>query len=337
MTATAIEWTQRVWNPVAGCQIVSPGCTNCYAMKMAHRLAAMGQARYAGLTRVVNGKPVWTGEVRPVPEALLLPLTVRKPTTWFVNSMTDLFAGSMPLDYIEQVFAVMALTPHHTYQVLTKRPAAMAAFLNGLSPDEIEAGMPFDAGDGLRDAMVEGAAQRIYADRHPGEDPSLWLAVSFPLKNVILGCSVEDQVRADERRSPMAELADAGWATFVSYEPALGAVDWTGWEFLRGLISGGESGPGARPSHPDWHRAARDFCAHHGIPFFFKQWGAWAPRETWQPGRAMQLAVRRDGRMVPDDVAPQDVGGQRFVLVGKGKAGRILDGRTHDARPELIR
>lgn len=96
--------------------------------------------------------------------------------------------------------------------------------------------------------------------------------IPWPLPNVLLGVSVEDQDRADHHRDNLGPLARRdGWRTFVSYEPALGPVDWIGWEFLSWMISGGESGAGARPSHPDWHRDARDFCARAGIPFFFKR------------------------------------------------------------------
>jgi protein gp37 len=130
MAESAIEWTEQTWNPIVGCSVVSPGCTNCYAMRMAARLERMGQKRYRGLTKPSKAGPVWTGQMRLVEEALTLPLRRRKPTTWFVNSMSDLFHESVPDEWIDRVFAVMALCPQHTFQVLTKRADRMRAYLS---------------------------------------------------------------------------------------------------------------------------------------------------------------------------------------------------------------
>lgn len=125
MAETKIEWAQRVWNPVAGCQAVSPGCANCYAATMTRRLEAMGQADYAGLTTAKH----FNGVVRCLPHKLDVPLRRKKPTTWFVNSMSDLFHKDVPFEFIDRVFAVMALCTQHTFQVLTKRPERMAEYL----------------------------------------------------------------------------------------------------------------------------------------------------------------------------------------------------------------
>jgi protein gp37 len=151
-----------------------------------------------------------------------------------------------------------------------------------------------------------------------------------PPPGIWLGVSVEDQPRDDARRDDLAALAMRGWTTFVSYEPALGPVDWTPWGFLDWLISGGESGPRARPSHPDWHRAARDFCAARAIAYFFKRWGAWAPalegRDLPYEEQLIALCRRgaRDGWSWPDGVMSE--------LLGK-RAGRLLDGVEHNAFP----
>lgn len=118
---SSIEWTEATWNPIAGCAIVSPGCTNCYAMRMAHRLQAMKQPKYSGLTRLSGGRPKWNGKIRLDYSALELPLTWRNGKTIFVNSMSDLFHESVPIEFIQSVFSVMRITPRHTYQVLTKR------------------------------------------------------------------------------------------------------------------------------------------------------------------------------------------------------------------------
>jgi protein gp37 len=126
MTATSIEWTDMTWNPVAGCTVLSPGCTNCYAMRMAARLEAMGLAKYRGLTRKSGVQAKWTGKVRTDPAALEMPLHWKKPRLVFVNSMSDLFHDDVPDDFIARVWSVMAQASKHTFQILTKRPDRMA-------------------------------------------------------------------------------------------------------------------------------------------------------------------------------------------------------------------
>lgn len=160
-----------------------------------------------------------------------------------------------------------------------------------------------------------------------------------PLPNVFIGCTAENQVEADTRRLHMAALASAGWRTFVSYEPALGPVDWTGWEFLHQIISGGESGHGARPSHPDWHRAARDFAAKHSIAYLFKQWGDYdlsydRDRDDPDYRRCGQMA-RLPGRWI-NLAGGHGFNGERVHYahrVGKKAAGRLLDGVEHNGFP----
>lgn len=118
---SSIEWTEATWNPVAGCTILSPGCTNCYAMRMASRLQAMGQSKYAGTTRLSGGRAKWNGKVNLDYTALALPKKWKRGRTIFVNSMSDLFHEGVPLEFIQEVFATMVSTPQHTYQLLTKR------------------------------------------------------------------------------------------------------------------------------------------------------------------------------------------------------------------------
>jgi protein gp37 len=126
MADTSIEWTDATWNPVAGCTVISPGCTNCYAMRMAARLDAMGMKKYSALTRKSGGRSVWTGKVRLDREALAVPKSWSKPRRIFVNSMSDLFHDAVPADFVAEVWAAMSATPRHTYQILTKRPDRMA-------------------------------------------------------------------------------------------------------------------------------------------------------------------------------------------------------------------
>ncbi|MCP1757876.1 DUF5131 family protein [Bradyrhizobium elkanii] len=132
MADTSIEWTDATWNPVAGCTILSPGCTNCYAMRMAARLEAMGMEKYRGLTRKSGRRAVWTGKIRLDRGALRVPQRWRKPRRIFVNSMSDLFHEAVPAKFVAEVWAVMGSTPWHTYQILTKRPDRMAQLTRSL-------------------------------------------------------------------------------------------------------------------------------------------------------------------------------------------------------------
>ena len=129
MAETSIEWTDATWNPVAGCTVLTAGCTNCYAMRMAARLEAMGTAKYRGLTRKSGGRAVWTGKIRLDDTSLDIPETRPKPRKVFVNSMSDLFHDDVPIEFIARVWDVMKGTPRHTYQILTKRPERMAQVL----------------------------------------------------------------------------------------------------------------------------------------------------------------------------------------------------------------
>jgi protein gp37 len=129
MADTSIEWTDATWNPVAGCTVLTAGCTNCYAMRMAARLDAMGQAKYKGLTRRSGNRSVWTGRIRLDENSLKIPRSWAKPRKVFVNSMSDLFHDDVPVAFVNRVWRVMKDTPRHTYQILTKRPERMAEIL----------------------------------------------------------------------------------------------------------------------------------------------------------------------------------------------------------------
>ncbi|MBL4691723.1 MAG: phage Gp37/Gp68 family protein [Magnetovibrio sp.] len=288
---TNIEWTEKSWNPIVGCSVVSPGCTNCYAMKMAHRLKHMAEAKaggptqYYGTTKVVNGKAVWTGKVAQAPEnTLLAPLRRKKPTTYFVNSMGDLFHEDVPDEWIDQVFAVMALCPQHTFQVLTKRSKRMMGYMTNL------------VGDGLIEIWAT-AAGKIAGDEG-FSDVMQYYEREWPLPNVWLGVSAEDQTRADERIPDL--LVTPAAIRFVSAEPLLDPIDFThistlqfrhaeyidalsGQRFgmfgeangfcpkLDWIIVGGESGPGARhiPNEPIID--IKNQCANAGVACFVKR------------------------------------------------------------------
>jgi protein gp37 len=354
---TAIEWTDKTWNPIVGCSVVSPGCTNCYAMNMAARLERIGVAHYDGTTQPSKAGPVWTGKLALAPEHILLePLRRKKPAMWFVNSMGDLFHEDVPFEWIDRVFAVMALAPQHTFQVLTKRSARMRDYF-------VHSGKKDQAGEVAEDvrvAMTVLAATPSRREMAPALK-SIPLGkycqrVAWPLPNVWLGVSAEDQRRADERIPDL--LATPAAVRFVSAEPLLGPIDFTT-EHLRDLcggrypfpmlkrewrttrmdlidwvIVGGESGPGARPMHADWARAIRDQCVAAEVPFFFKQWGEWAPTglspQLVPIGSGEVIALKPDGTQA---AGPQYIGGTSMKRGGKGRSGRLLDGRTWDEMP----
>jgi len=317
-----IEWTDATWNPVRGCSIVSKGCTNCYAMKQAHRFAGAGKP-YEGLTQMTRGGPVWNGQIRLVRELLDWPLHRRKPLRIFVNSMSDLFHEDVPWEFIDAVFAVMAVTTRHTYQVLTKRPYRMLNYMQRLKLDPIF---------GFPDRISHRAS-----DIRDGYDNC---GPSWPLRNVCLGVSVEDQAAADER-IPLL-LQTPAVVRWISAEPLLGPIDLDsaqvdgihalgcgdqgcncGNRGLDWVVTGGESGPKARPSHPDWFRSLRDQCKAAGLPFFFKQWGEWAPVGTLEETK---VAGAKRALLFPAlDYC--------FLRVGKHASGRLLDDIEHNEYP----
>jgi protein gp37 len=148
VSKSSIEWTEATWNPVVGCTVLSPGCTNCYAMRLASRLAAMGQEKYAGTTRVSGGRPKWNGRITLDRRSLDLPISWKKGRMIFVNSMSDLFHEEIPLDYIQEVFEVMRATPQHIYQVLTKRAENLQHLAPELPwPDNVWMGVSVERAD----------------------------------------------------------------------------------------------------------------------------------------------------------------------------------------------
>jgi protein gp37 len=234
---SAIEWTGDTWNPVTGCDRVSEGCDRCYALTLAKRLKVMGNPRYQ-----VDGSPRTSGPgfgLTVHPDKLQEPLRWRAPRPIFVNSMSDLFHDEVPAQFIEKVFNVMHETPTHVYQVLTKRPGRMASVVRRL-------------GD-------------LRGNR------------AWPLPNVWLGVSVENQRWADVRIPKLLEAPAA--VRFLSCEPLLGPVDLSEYlDRLEWVIVGGESGAGFRALNLDWARSLRDQCVSASVPFFFKQVGGVTPK-----------------------------------------------------------
>ncbi len=296
MADTNISWTDKVWNPVVGCSRVSAGCENCYAETFANRLEGMGQARYKGLTVVGKHGARWTGEVRQVPVVMSAPLRWRKGRRVFVNSMSDLFHEAVPFEYVAAVFGVMAACPHHTFQVLTKRPERALAFFLWISRQNGDGhgGWPLHV-----DVAHEFAATFV-----PGIARSK--TIDWPLSNVHLGVSCEDQQRFDER-APLIRQCPAAvhWA---SLEPLLGPIDarahlWPShwrWSssfktpeeavaagayaerkpqalvsahanFIRWIVVGGESGAGRREVSPAWVDDLVQQAKDTGTPVYVKQ------------------------------------------------------------------
>ncbi len=321
MSESKIEWTEHTWNPTAGCSLVSPGCTNCYAMKTARRFDGMGRG-YDGTTQPSKGGPVWTGVVNLLPERLSIPLKRKKPTTWFVNSMSDLFHESIPFEYIAAVFGVMAACPQHTFQVLTKRPERAREFFEWWGPHAYDA-----VNDAFRKASGKTGVAVFPTQRHGMVPRRPW-----PLENVWLGTSVEDQQRADERIPELLRCPAA--VRFLSAEPLLGPIVIPPMSYVDWVIEGGESGPGARPMHPDWARSIRDQCVAAGVPYFHKQNGAWIDEGQIGNPLSPQRHANTDSMTFFGENGNGDV---QMIRVGKKAAGRLLDGRTWDEMPGQAR
>lgn len=347
---TKIQWTDATWNPLRGCSRVSEGCRNCYAESVAHRFSGPGMP-YEGLTRIVNGHPAWTGEVRMIPELLDQPLRWRKPRRIFVNSMSDLFHENVPDYFIDRVFGVMwachVCDKQHVFQILTKRAKRMRDYMMQDRRAQWARAAAFVAGGYDPDGMFDDIANL------QGPHPRIWL-----------GVSAENQPAADDRIQQLMETPAA--VRWVSLEPLLGQISLVvpfdgatvnaargalpGIPRLDWVVVGGESGPHARPMHPEWARALRDQCRDAKVQFFFKQWGEWAPRGGSVNGggtdfseidpqctrwpRVIRLGEHgRDTRYLENLTG--GIGEEVFMqMVGKKLAGRLLDGVLHDEYPE---
>lgn len=334
---TTIEWTRnddgtpgRTWNPVTGCTKISAGCDMCYAETIAER--------FRGHAAFPNGFDI---QIRH--NKMNDPLTWRKPTRVFVNSMSDLFHDQIHKEEIAWIFAVMATARRHTFQLLTKRHGRMRSLLN--DPN-----------------FAHKVRHRAEVNMGLNRDDFVW-----PLPNLWLGVSVENQQWADTRIRPLMQTPAA--VRFLSCEPLLGPIqlhrghahcpthDFPG-GFCMGdcpdiitadwLIDGGESGRKARPAHPDWYRSLRDQSEKYGIAYFHKQNGEWADRTQLTADQRATASVWDEKRVLyvhPDDGRTQTHGewdtgdhaeGWACVQrVGKKAAGRLLDGREHNDFPAV--
>jgi protein gp37 len=322
---TSIEWTDATWNPVTGCAKVSPGCDHCYAETFAERW------------RGTPGHHFEQGfDLRLWPDRLVLPLKWRKPRRIFVNSMSDLFHDDVPDGFIHQVFAVMAATPQHTYQILTKRHGRMRTLLR----DECRCGGGHQPGIHFKSA-IDWVATPHSPEYVPGLPLRLYHQIQWPLPNVWVGVSVENQQWADIRIPALRDTPAA--VRWLSCEPLLGPVDLSqhlvpaepapaftdAWDRgdLGWIVTGGESGPGARPMQPSWALSLRDQCADAGVPFLFKQWGEWVPPTHMTADTFMSWDCNH-GTSAYDQDQPW--------RVGKKAAGRLLDGKVWDQYPAAV-
>lgn len=367
---TAIEWTDATWNPIRGCSRVSDGCRNCYAEGQAARIIAMdrgrgvpeGEGAYDGL--LAKGGQ-WNGLIKVVEDAIHQPLRWQKPRRIFVNSMSDLFHENVPDKVIDRIFAVMALACRHTFQVLTKRPERMKTYLN--TPN--------------REGIIKGSAWELLG--HMPTQSNAGMKAPWPLPNVWLGVSIENQAAADERIPLLLESPAA--VRWLSMEPLLGPVELPRMDFhcdvcggtgilarwpkgkcnycKRGsipaistdpkfgtpatpmrsidwVVVGGESGPNARPMHPEWVRAVRRQCAEADVPFLFKQWGEWAPGECVERNSGTAATATLSSNLWRYGTENLAHGGGHIddepdlYRIGKRAAGRLLDGKHHDEYPE---
>lgn len=309
---TNLLWTDATWNVVTGCSKESEGCKNCYAERdwprMAHVPLYMGRA---------------FTDVQCHAERLDQPMRWAKPRKIFVNSVSDLFHPLVPTDFLVSVFAVMAVAPQHIFQVLTKRAERMR--------------------DELSNTAFEAAVRARAKELAPKSADIVW-----PLPNVWVGVSVENQQRAIRVQSLLATPAAVRW---LSMGPLVGAVqlDDAWLPQLDWVVVEGESGPKARPMHPLWVFHVRDACARHGVPFMFKQWGEWAPRSACfhvdeqgqsfsdlDPSCEMWDCIKltesgKDGRRLESEPCGEVAYMQRVTLK---RAGRLLQGQLHDAYPK---
>jgi protein gp37 len=372
---TSIEWTRgddgtdgKTWNPVRGCSRVSEGCRHSYAEGVAARFSGPGQP-YEGLAhfkRKTNGHPAgddplitvgprWTGEVRFVPEMLAKPLSWKKPRRVFVNSMSDLFHEGLTNEQIAAVFAVMAACPQHTFQILTKRPARMVEWFAWIAAQGAQ--LKDNIGEEPPSGHAEPSACVMIADflvHNTPSDQFLGRALDiaslqpWPLSNVWLGVSTENQETANERIPLLLRCPAA--VRCVSAEPLLGPIDFEAVPLpdaylrqkgvggclqptsekgtepddytyftrlghkLDWVIVGGESAPGARPCDVDWIRSIVKQCADAGVPCFVKQVGD-QPQATL-PDIGVVLKKKRKGNDPSE--WPEDLRVREFPEVRRG-------------------
>ena len=326
-----IEWTDATWNPVQAfhvedgnvgwhCEKVSPACRYCYAEAHNGRRLPNGGT---GLPYDRASRDLVLSGVDPY--TLLKPFAWKRRRKIFVCSMTDLFGDWVTVEEIARVWAIMYEAQWHTFQVLTKRATRMAQVLN--RPD-------------FR-ALVADAAHEIALKRSPEIEGVVTRADAYddicdlwPLQNVWLGVTAEDDKWANARIPAL--LSCPAVTRWVSYEPALGPINWKRFSGLNWIVFGGESGSKARPPHPQWAKDTRDYCVERGIAFYLKQWGTWQPANHGTlRSKAPTCRIDTSGRDVTDLPGLWDEADEYLYRVGKVQAGRRLSGREWSQFPEV--
>lgn len=371
---SSIEWTDATWNPITGCSLVSPGCTNCYAMKLAGSRLKHHASRQ-GLTIDTKAGPVWNGEVRFNEQWLDQPLRWKRPRRIFVCAHGDLFAENVPDEWIDRVFAVMALAPQHTFQVLTKRAARMREYVSGVRSSIPYLGrMPLERIHLEAVGHMEGDGGFMDTLKRHGNVYSLYCSVPWPLPNVWLGVSAEDQKRADERVPEL--LTTPAIVRFISAEPLLGPIDFQ--QIAAGVHDDfADCGGHPDPSYPiesvDWGRydALRgEYWSTTRTPDGIvhsqhEQLGFTLPKldqiivggESGPDARPMPLEAARSirdqcaaggtafffkqwgiclpaGQLMADGRPWSPIGGSTLRGI-KAVTGRLLDGVEHNGMPEV--
>lgn len=374
---SGIEWTDSSWNALRGCSRASEGCRNCYAERQAYRFSGPGQP-FEGLVTITNGHPAWTGKVALIEKHLLDPMKWKpvklgggrieyeqagpfvmtrpavRPRIIFVNSVSDLFHESIPTWWQDQIFAVMAMCPQHRFIVLTKRAGRMYEYL---STPASELQMRW----GMAASYLLGS----------GEEAERRAPKAFPLPNVALGVSIENQSTAS-LRVPFLLKTPAAFR-LASAEPLLGPLDLTAirywdevdpdieceWNALTAfhqvlhsnsmdavateddgvtkldwVICGGESGKKARPMNPDWARSLRDQCKATNTPYFFKQWGEWGPCENGEVTPSPEDWDSPPPSHEFRDDSKLRCAWEKVYRVGKKSAGDLLDGKRWHQYPK---
>ena len=317
--STKIEWADKVWNPVTGCTKISPGCENCYAERMSKRLK--GRFGYP------SDDPFRVTLHR---DKLEQPIHWKKPQQIFVCSMGDLFHEDVQFSWARAVFRIMLQASHHTYMVLTKRPEKMKRFFADLmhhddfgsmgNLDHVWLGVTAE-NQGMADKRIPILLQIPAAVRFVSVEPMLRRVVLDPfMEGSCLHCYGQGEIGPNEDCPNCSGTGEGSKLDLV--------------------ICGGESGPGARPMHPDWARSLRDQCVEAGIPYFFKGRGEWKeiPKSSKRPERIPKKNIIKFSLSGNDIIPDPLIYPYETVMhkVGKKASGRLLDGRTWNQFPEKI-
>ena len=343
-----IAWTEQTWNPIIGCSRISSGCENCYAEKMANRLAFIDNTAYyrnvVKFDNYVGGNEfenkdkwfdeVWNGKTHFVKSQLEKPFKWKNPRMIFVCSMGDLFHESVPFEWIDEVIARIAISDQHIFQLLTKRPDRMRDYFSEFREDQIR--------------NIWWNKYKIYTTQKR--------YVQIP-DNIWLGVTAENQIQAIKRIPTLLDIPAK--IKFVSIEPMLSEINLIKLREgislesnalngecysleetyqdinnrkLNWVICGGESGSNARPMHPDWVRSLRDQCESANVPFFFKQWGEWIPTNERKAVHDNEIILVPEGKGVFFTANPN---AKVMRRIGKKKAGCLLDGKEYKQFPKL--